>query len=349
MAGEGRRFRESGYRNVKPLIPVNGKTFAKWSIQSVDFDLDTGIEPTFIFIVRTEHRDILTPHLLSIKPQCKVIYTDALTDGPAASALLAKSYIDNDTPLIVTNCDQIIKWDKARYLAHLETLEDRGAVGSIVTVTHDTPKYSYVQLDEDGYAVKVAEKELISNTALIGVHYWTKGSYFVQSIESAIQDEDTYNGEYYVSRTYNYLIKEGHRIVTYPLCQGEHYLSVGTPEELLWYMEHEGLSISRARLNDMKGGWFVGNFTPSVYWTSGFEVGYLTHKKGEKWPVHYHEQCTEINLLVRGRMILNGLELSAGDIFTFKPYSVSQPMEFIEDCEIVCVKTPSVPGDKIIC
>ena len=33
----------------------------------------------------------------------------------------------------------------------------------------------------------------------------------------------------------------------------------------------------------MKGGWFVGNFEPSVFKTKNFEVGYLEHKKGDLW------------------------------------------------------------------
>ena len=32
--------------------------------------------------------------------------------------------------------------------------------------------------------------------------------------------------------------------------------------------------------DQMKGGWFVGNFEPSGFKTENFEVGYLEHKKG---------------------------------------------------------------------
>ena len=37
------------------------------------------------------------------------------------------------------------------------------------------------------------------------------------------------------------------------------------------------------KLEDMKGGWFVGNFSPSAFQTEGFEVCYKKHHKGEKW------------------------------------------------------------------
>ena len=40
-------------------------------------------------------------------------------------------------------------------------------------------------------------------------------------------------------------------------------------------------------------------------------------------------------------------ELVAGDIFVVEPNEISDPM-FHEDCTIVCVKVPSVPGDKYL-
>jgi len=102
------------------------------------------------------------------------------------------------------------------------------------------------------------------------------------------------------------------------------------------------------KLSEMKGGWFVGNFQPAAYSTGDCEVCYKFHPKGEKWPVHYHKLGTEINLLVRGKMVVQGRMLEEGDVFVIKPYEVADP-EFLEDCEVVVVKTPSCPGDKYNC
>ena len=48
-------------------------------------------------------------------------------------------------------------------------------------------------------------------------------------------------------------------------------------------------------------GQYVGNFEPSAYKTKDFEAGYLLHKKGERWDVHYHKHMTEINFQSRVR------------------------------------------------
>lgn len=99
--------------------------------------------------------------------------------------------------------------------------------------------------------------------------------------------------------------------------------------------------------SEMKDGWFVGDFTPSVYKTSGFEVCYKHHKKDEEWDKHYHEKSTEINLLISGSMKINDTIINEGQIFVIKPFYVVKPT-FLEDCTLVIIKTPSAPGDKII-
>ena len=101
------------------------------------------------------------------------------------------------------------------------------------------------------------------------------------------------------------------------------------------------------RIENMKGGWFVGDFEPSSFKTDLFEVCYKFHEKGEKWDTHYHKIGTEINYLVKGKMIIQGKELNEGDIFILKPYEIANP-EFIEDCTVLIIKTPSVADDKYI-
>lgn len=100
-------------------------------------------------------------------------------------------------------------------------------------------------------------------------------------------------------------------------------------------------------MKDMKGGWFIGNFEPTAFKTDQFEVCYKQHSAGEKWDIHYHKQGTEINYLVKGKMILQSRELLEGDIFILYPYEIADPT-FVTDCTVLIIKTPSIPGDKFI-
>jgi quercetin dioxygenase-like cupin family protein len=101
------------------------------------------------------------------------------------------------------------------------------------------------------------------------------------------------------------------------------------------------------RIDDMKDGWFIGNFEPTSYKTDVFEVCYKKHSKGEIWDTHYHKEGTEINYLINGKMKIQNSEINSGDIFILYPYEVANP-EFLEDCELVIVKTPSIKNDKYI-
>lgn len=98
-------------------------------------------------------------------------------------------------------------------------------------------------------------------------------------------------------------------------------------------------------IDDMKGGWFVGDFDPSILRTDKFEVGLHQHKKGDDTHDHYHKQSTEINVIIKGKMIVNGRYLSSGDIFVFEPYTVSEA-EFLEDTDLIVVRDASNPTDK---
>lgn len=101
------------------------------------------------------------------------------------------------------------------------------------------------------------------------------------------------------------------------------------------------------RLENTINGWFVGDFERAVHRTKDFEVSYMRHHKGQDWPKHHHKIAKETNLLVRGKMLINDNEISAGDIFVIYPGESTKPI-FLEDCELVVVKTPSCPGDKYI-
>ena len=99
------------------------------------------------------------------------------------------------------------------------------------------------------------------------------------------------------------------------------------------------------RIEDFTRGWFIGDFLPSIFRTPDFEVGLLTHKKGEKWPAHYQKIATEFNVLVSGSLEIIGKKIVPGDVFVIEPFEIGEPI-FHEDCVVLCVKIPSVPNDK---
>jgi quercetin dioxygenase-like cupin family protein len=101
------------------------------------------------------------------------------------------------------------------------------------------------------------------------------------------------------------------------------------------------------KLRGFKNGWFIGNFDPSLLKTEAFEVAVQTHKKGFIGQKHYHSKSTEYNVVLDGKVNINGSIKEKGDIFVFLANQISES-EFLEDTQILVVRTPSAPEDKVI-
>lgn len=103
--------------------------------------------------------------------------------------------------------------------------------------------------------------------------------------------------------------------------------------------------MKRFKLSDSGArGWFIGDFPDAVFRTKGFEVNYQKLPRG-KADSHYHKEITEITLVISGRQLCNGQLFNAGDICILEPGDNSQ-IEYLEETEVVTIKTPSIPGDK---
>jgi quercetin dioxygenase-like cupin family protein len=101
------------------------------------------------------------------------------------------------------------------------------------------------------------------------------------------------------------------------------------------------------KLNDMTKGWFVGNFTPTVYSTNEVEVAVKRYKAGDHESTHYHKLATEITVINDGEVKMNGTVYKAGTIIVIEP---NQPTDFlaITDVTTTVVKIPGANNDKYI-
>ena len=101
------------------------------------------------------------------------------------------------------------------------------------------------------------------------------------------------------------------------------------------------------RLSQMKRGWFVGNFEPSVYRTPHCEVAIKQFHLGDKEQAHYHKVATEVTLVVSGQVKMFNKIWVAGDIVVVEPGDVTS-FEALSDSVLSVVKVPAVVDDKYI-
>lgn len=102
-----------------------------------------------------------------------------------------------------------------------------------------------------------------------------------------------------------------------------------------------------ARLEDMIKGWFVGNFQPTLYKTNDVEVAVKDYRAGDHEGSHYHKIATELTVIINGRVCMNGVEYTEGDIIIMEPGDVTD-FEALTDAVNVVVKIPGANNDKYI-
>ena len=228
MAGAGSRFEQAGYTFPKPLIDVRNKPMIQVVVENLNIDAN------YIFIVQKKHRDKynLDTLLKLIVPKCNIVEVDGLTEGAACTALLAKSLIDNDSPLFFANSDQFVEWDSNEFMYKMQ---ETNADGGIVSFKATHPKWSFAKVNkETGLVEEVAEKNPISDIATVGYYYWKHGSDFVKYAEKMIENNIRVNNEFYVCPVFNEAIKDKKEIRVF---EANKMWGLGTPEDLNTFLE----------------------------------------------------------------------------------------------------------------
>ena len=230
MAGRGSRFTEQGYTDSKPFIDVNGKPMIQRVIENLGIEFDKNY--MFVLVCLQEDFDKYDFHQFKDiigHDSYDVVILDDITEGAAQTILQAKDLINDDTPLLTLNTDQMIDYDVEKMWTMAEHYD-----GYMPCFWGDSEDWSYARCLPNGYVQEVAEKKVISNNATAGYYYWKKGSDFVKYAEQMIEQNSRTNGEFYVAPVYNWAIRDGKKI---GIGMVDKVYELGTPEYLEKYLE----------------------------------------------------------------------------------------------------------------
>ncbi len=97
----------------------------------------------------------------------------------------------------------------------------------------------------------------------------------------------------------------------------------------------------------MVRGWFVGDFTPSLYATQDVEVAVQRYPAGTVEAEHLHKIATEITVIVSGEAEMQGQRLVAGDIVVLEPGEITG-FKALTDVVTTVVKIPGAKNDKYL-
>ena len=97
MAGTGLRFSTAGFKEIKPLINIDGKPMIEHVCNMFPGEED------FIFVCRKDYLENtgLRDVLLSIRPRSEIVEISQKTLGPVHTAIFAEDLIGDDEEVIV--------------------------------------------------------------------------------------------------------------------------------------------------------------------------------------------------------------------------------------------------------
>ncbi len=103
--------------------------------------------------------------------------------------------------------------------------------------------------------------------------------------------------------------------------------------------------MQQEKLSTMIKGWFIGNFSPTVYQTNAVEVAVKKYQAGDREDWHYHKIATEITVVIIGKIEMNQQQFTAGDIIIIEPGEGTN-FRAVSDAINLVVKIPGANNDK---
>lgn len=100
-------------------------------------------------------------------------------------------------------------------------------------------------------------------------------------------------------------------------------------------------------LDNFIKGWFVGKFEPTIFDTEAFEIACKQYEAGDNEESHMHKVATEITLIARGEVEMNGQRYSEGDIVVMEPGDWTD-FKAITRATTMVVKIPCIKNDKYL-
>ena len=229
LAGSNQFFNEAEYPYPKPLIEINNKTMIEHVINNFE---SIKKQKQFIFIVNSEDcRKFHLDNVLNLLTNntCKIIKIDNETKGAACSAMMAIEYINNDSPLIIANADQLFDDNLENIISTFKDVD-----GGIISFESIHPRWSYVRVDDENNILETAEKRPLSKHAIAGLFYFTNGKDFISSSMSMIKKDANLNGLYYISPTLNEMVLENKKL-TIKVIDNNKYHTFYTPKKIEEY------------------------------------------------------------------------------------------------------------------
>lgn len=242
MTGYGSRFVAAGYKDLKPLIPVQGYPMIEWIIKGMYPN-----EKDILFVCRKEHLDNnpqMEIYLKELVPTSTIFaIEDWVKKGPVFDVLRAADMISDEEPCIINYCDFYMTWDYETFKLEVAKRECDGCVpcytGFHPHLLISKNVYASCLTDEEQNLIEIREKysfedDKTKSKHSPGVYYFKTGKLLKKYCQKLIEHDININGEYYASLPYNLMVEDGLKV--WIPTNVEQFCQWGTPEDLEDYI-----------------------------------------------------------------------------------------------------------------
>lgn len=226
MCGRGTRFSKAGYTLPKPLLPIGDRPMFAAVVDCLPKHNKN------VFVCSEEHEDAVRNEY----PRAKVKSIDFVTEGFAESCELAIGMIDEDSPIIISPCDNGVSYDEQLFLDMVSDKEND--VIFWVTTGAQAPAvnpamYTWVYVDEDGLVQDMVYKEepttdLRTTPVSIGIMYFRKAKYLLEGLNKNREQNMRPMGELCMDSVAHQLAMNNYRVKVFDV---DHYACWGTPDD----------------------------------------------------------------------------------------------------------------------
>jgi len=233
MSGEGKRFKDYGYRVRKPLIEIKKKPMILNACETFPKSNNWN----FIINKKDDQNNRVEKLIKNFHKDSKIIKVNKLTKGPAESCYLSKKNIDQNKPLFISSCDYITIFNENKWS---ELIKNKNIDGAIWTYKLDSiivksfNAFGYCKIKNKNSVAKIVEKKIISKSPIndqmiIGSFWFRKAKMFFDNCDEARKKNFLLNNEYYVGNNINLLLKKNFKFVIFEVDQ---WVSLGDPFEV---------------------------------------------------------------------------------------------------------------------
>jgi NDP-sugar pyrophosphorylase family protein len=239
MSGIGKRFKDSGYKDPKPLIKVDNKPMIEHVINLFPGEKNISFICNDLHLEKTNMKNTLK-NICSYGKIYKVPLENRM--GPVHAVSLIFDKIKNDDEVIISYCDYGTEWEYHKFLSDTRL---RNADGSIACYKGFHPH----MLGNDNYAFlkkknkdsrwmeEIKEKEFFTDNrmeeyASNGTYYFKNGKIMKYYFKKLMELNIKIKGEFYVSLVYNLMVKDNLNISIFEI---KKMLQWGTPYDLEIY------------------------------------------------------------------------------------------------------------------